>query len=88
VIKVQRLRLANVGCEPITSELGKAAHAFVVEQLAKSPVVVVKTDKVDLHGRYVGHVLYAQREMDAAKVFASGRYLNQELLDAGLATPQ
>ncbi len=87
VIKEQRLRLAGVDAEALGTAAGKAARRFVLEQLGGCEFVVVKTDKVDLHGRYVGHVMYPQRQsMSPAQVFTRGRYLNDQLLRQGLAT--
>ena len=49
-------------------------------------MVVIYTNKEEVHGRYVGHVFYSTEERDTwEKVFRQGRYLNQELLDKGLA---
>lgn len=87
VLKVQRLRLAALDAAPVESEAGKQARDFVLERLAHCESVVVKTNRHDVHGRYVGHVFYAHRPMAAAEVFVRGRYLNQELLDEGLAEP-
>lgn len=81
----QRLRLANVDAPDLKTAAGKAARDFVVEALARAPSVVVKTVREDLHGRYVGHVMYAGREMPGAEVFEKGQYLNQALVDAGHA---
>ena len=69
----------------LKSKEGKAAWRHVLEQLGGCSYVVVKTDRVDLHGRYVGHVFYVTRtEKGAAAVFAKGRYLNDELVREGL----
>ncbi len=46
---------------------------------------MVKTNRVDVYGRYVGHVFYALKPMKPEQVFKDGRYLNQELVDRGLA---
>ena len=46
---------------------------------------MLQTVKVGLHGRYVGHVFFAPGVEDKAKVYAKGRYLNQELVAKGLA---
>ncbi len=42
-------------------------------------------NKIDIYGRYIGHVFYSITERDKSKIFTKGRYLNQELLDKGLA---
>ena len=66
---------------------GKEAARYVRDQLAKAEVIMVRTNKVDIYGRYVGHVFYST-DAKAGKedVFTSGRYLNQELLRRGLAS--
>lgn len=47
--------------------------------------MMVKTNKIDVYGRYVGHVFYSVKERDREKIFSRGRYLNQDLVDQGLA---
>ena len=45
----------------------------------------MKTNKIDIYGRYVGHIFYSLKETDKDKIFSEGNYLNQELLNRGLA---
>ena len=85
VLKEQRIRLAGIDCPPIDEKKGYEAFEFVRDQLARAPFVMVKTHQIDIYGRYVAHVFYSFTEKDKAKVFTEGRYLNQELLDIGLA---
>ena len=56
-----------------------------VHRTPSSSYVVVKTNKIDIHGRYVADLFYSLTDKDAGKIFREGRYLNQELLDKGLA---
>ena len=58
---------------------------YVREQLAVARSIVVKTVKTDLHGPYVAHVFYAFNNRGIESTFLKGRYLNQELVDKGLA---
>lgn len=81
----QRLRFAGVDAPAMDEEGGEEAFRFVQDQLSKVDFVMVKTTKVDLYGRYVGHVFYSTTEKDKAKIFEKGRYLNQELLEKELA---
>ena len=84
--KEQRIRLADIDCPAMDEAKGREAFEFTRNQLAKAPFVMVKTNKIDIYGRYVGHVFYALSEdPDKADVFKNGRYLNQELLERGLA---
>ena len=85
VSKEQRIRLAGIDCPPIDTAKGYEAFEFVRDQLAKAPFVMVKTHQIDIYGRYVTHLFYSFTEKDKVKIFEAGRYLNQELLDKGLA---
>ena len=85
VKKEQRIRLAGIDCPPIDEPKGYEAFEFVRDELARAPFVMVKTHQIDIHGRYVAHVFYSFTEKDKDKVFSEGKYLNQELLDRGLA---
>ena len=85
VWKEQRIRLAGIDAPPIDEAKGYEAFEYVRDQLAQVPFIMVKTNKIDIYGRYVGHVFYSFQEKDMVKIFTEGRYLNQELLDRGLA---
>ncbi|MCK5014233.1 MAG: thermonuclease family protein, partial [Candidatus Omnitrophica bacterium] len=85
VWKEQRVRLAGIDAPAMDQPKGKEAYKFVLNQLAKVGFVMVKTNKIDIYGRYVGHVFYSSTALSKEKVFLSGRYLNQELLSRGLA---
>jgi endonuclease YncB( thermonuclease family) len=82
----QRIRLAEVDAPPLQEDGGEEAFAYVRDQMAKSKKIVIRTSKEDLHGRFVGHVFYSLDErMEWGRVYRDGRWLNQELLDRGLA---
>jgi micrococcal nuclease len=85
VHKEQRVRLASVDCPEGRTPEGLEATAYVQDRLASVEFVVVATVKVDLYGRYVAHVFYLPGEKDKRLVAVDGRYLNQELVDRGLA---
>ena len=85
VWKEQRIRLAGIDCPPIDEKKGYEAFEFVRDQLTQAPFLMVKTHQIDIYGRYVAHVFYSFTEKDKDKIFQEGRYLNQELLDKGLA---
>ena len=87
VLKEQRIRLAGIDAPPIDTPKGRQAYEYVRDQMARTPFVMVKTNKIDIYGRYVGHVFYSFTDRDKDKIFREGRYLNQELLDKGLAVP-
>lgn len=82
----ERVRLAAVDAPPIDEDGGKEAFEYVRDQMAKAKTVVVRTGKADQHGRYVMHVFYSlEEDANKERVFQMGRWLNQELIDRGLA---
>jgi endonuclease YncB( thermonuclease family) len=85
VWKEQRIRLAGIDAEPIDTARGRQAYEYLREQMAKLAFVMVKTNKIDIYGRYVGHIFYSLKTEDKDKIFSQGRYLNQELVNQGLA---
>jgi endonuclease YncB( thermonuclease family) len=88
VWKEQRIRLAGVDAPELNTKDGQESYSYTQEQMTKAKVVVCKTHKIDIHGRFVGHVFYTFDESaDYHEVFNTGRYLNQELLDKDLADP-
>ncbi|TXH02298.1 MAG: DUF1016 family protein [Candidatus Moraniibacteriota bacterium] len=86
--KKERIRLAGIDCPDIVTDEGKEAAEYVRNQLARVPFIMVRTTKVDINGRFLGHVFYSLDDtMDKDDIYTDGRYLNQELLDKGLARP-
>lgn len=86
VWKEQRIRLAGIDAPALDADGGPEALDYVQTQMAKAKVVTVSTIKIDIYGRYVGHVFYSLNEDDGwEKVFSFGKWLNQELLDRQLA---
>jgi endonuclease YncB( thermonuclease family) len=82
----ERVRLAAIDAPPIDEDGGRDAFNYVREQMAKAKTVVVRTGKADKNGRYVMHVFYSlEEDANKERVFQTGRWLNQELLDRGLA---
>ena len=86
VWKRERIRFAKINAPELREDGGPEAFKYVQDQMAKAKVVVIATNKEDVHGRYVGHVFYSLDERDGwEKVFRTGRYLNDEMLQNGLA---
>lgn len=95
----KRLRLRGIDTpemnspDPVERQRALQAKAFSESRLPAGSTIVIQTFKVDLHGRFVADVFYlpAAEQSDLAgrtdkeRVFAEGHFLNQELLDAGLA---
>jgi endonuclease YncB( thermonuclease family) len=86
VWKKEYIRFAKLDAPELGTDGGEEAKKYVLEQLAKAKSVVISTDKKDSHGRYVGYICYSTDERDSwEKVFRQGRFLNDELLQKGLA---
>jgi len=85
VWKEQRLRLADIDTPSLDYPQGQKARRYVLEALASVEFVMVKTHKIDIYGRYVGHVFYSTETDDKDRIFREGRYLNGDLVAFGLA---
>lgn len=84
--KKQRIRLAGIDAPEIDADGGQEAADYVRKQLSRVTSIMVKTSKVDINGRFLGWVFYSFDEaIDKDNVYAEGKFLNQELLDRGLA---
>ena len=81
----QRIRLAQINTAEAGKAKGRAAKLFVTKQLMTARFVVVKTERADLHGRYVAHLFYSTRETSIADCFANGKHLNEVLIASGVA---
>ncbi len=85
VWKEQRIRFAGLDAAPISESEGKQAYRFVRDRLNRAKTIIVKTNRTDIYGRYIGHVFYSYDNMDKDDVFRKGRYLNDELVRKDLA---
>lgn len=95
----QKFRLRGIDCPEMDTPEGRRAKRFVEERLNGLEHIVIKTykDTTDKYERYLADVFYLPRrnplgiirglsgETDLEKIAQTGNYLNQELLDAGLA---
>ena len=81
----QRIRLRGIDCPEISTEEGRQAKRFTEGRLPTNRQIVLQTFKTDLHGRYVADVFFLEGETDKEFIASKGNFLNQELLDAGLA---
>lgn len=82
---LQKLRLRGIDAPELNTLAGKRAKAFVQKVLKGLEFVVIKTYKPDKFDRYLTDLFYLRGEIDPVKVSAVGVFLNQQLLDEGLA---
>jgi endonuclease YncB( thermonuclease family) len=85
VLKNQRLRLAEIDTPAMDQPGGREAYKFVLDTLTEVEFVMVKTNKIDIYGRYVGHIFYSATSNNRDEIFTNGTYLNEELLRKKLA---
>lgn len=78
-------RLRGIDTPELSTPAGLKARLFVRERLENKAVVVMKTYKDDKYGRMLADVFYAPADTGLDQAAAEGIFLNQELLDAGLA---
>lgn len=86
-----RLRLRGINTPELksrdstTQRHAQEAKKFVENQLGTVERIVVQTFQTDVYGRYVADVYYRPGEKDKEVIAVKGKFLNQELLDKGLA---
>ena len=94
-----RVRLRGIDCPEIATPNGKKAKAFVEKELdkcviekplfkgsrANRPLVVIKTFKCGMFGRYIVDLYYLPGETNPEIIAGKGKLLNQVLIDKGLA---
>jgi len=87
VLKRERIRLKGVDAAEIDTDEGKKAEKFVRNKLKGIEKVILRTHWHDMYGRYVADVLYDPGGLSKDDVLLKGSFLNQELLDNGMAQP-
>ncbi len=81
----ERLRFKGIDAPEINTAQGRLAKKFVEESLRPCPVIVIRSSKSEMYGRWLADVFYLPGCEDPHMIAAKGEYLNQTLLDQGLA---
>lgn len=86
-VTLQKMRLRGIDAPEINTAAGRRAKRFAEKLLKPCSFIIVKTtkDQSDKYDRYLVDVYFKAGETDPAVVAATGEYLNQRLLDEGLA---
>ncbi len=81
------LRLGKIAAAETGAFGGAQATEGLKKILENALFLIIKTNKTDIYGRYIADVFFdeAKKEKDPQKVADTGTYLNQILLDRGLA---
>ena len=81
----QRLRLRGLDAPEVESKDGQKARKFVGRELDGCKFLILKTHGSDIYDRYLVDVFYLKDEWKTEKVIEEGNFLNNRLLQEGLA---
>ncbi len=81
----QRLRLRGLDAPELGTSQGNASKKFVESRLKDCNFLIIKTHGSDKYDRYLVDVFYLKGEDNEDKVLKDGTFLNNELLEEGLA---
>ena len=81
----ENVRLRGIDASELSKARGQIAKKFVQDALKNVKFVVCKLYKEGSFGRMLADVFYLPKETDAKVVAEKGIFLNQQLLDEGLA---
>jgi endonuclease YncB( thermonuclease family) len=81
----ERFRLKGIDTPEINTQAGLLARHFVEEEFSRCPLIVLRSSKAGVYGRWLADVFCLPGTDDPARIAAEGQYLNQTLLDRGLA---
>ncbi len=82
---IQTLRLRGIDAPEQTCALGQRAKNEVIRRLEQEKILIVKTYKQEKYGRFLADIFYKPGCDDPQDIANHGIFLNQELLDLGLA---
>ncbi len=81
----QKIRLRGINTPSIETQKGVESSRFVLNTLKNLPFVIIKSHGRDKYGRYLTDIFYLKGEKSPLVVIEKGKFLNQVLLDEGLA---
>jgi len=81
----QKLRLRGIDAPELSTQKGLRAKEFVEATLSEVPFIIIKSRSLDKYGRPLSDIFYLEGEDNPQVVLEQGVFLNQELLDRGLA---
>ncbi len=83
----QRLRLRGIDAPEIGTRQGAASKKFVESKMDDCKFLIIKTYGSDKYDRYLVDVFYLKNETKEEKVMQKGIFLNNDMIEAGLAQP-
>ena len=89
VFKKQRVRLTQINAPEMKTVAGKKSYQYLRDLCARIELVAIKTNKVDIYGRFLGDIFYLEgplkQGVTQGDIFTSGIYLNQKIVQEGFA---
>ncbi|MFP4473803.1 MAG: DUF1016 N-terminal domain-containing protein [Candidatus Omnitrophota bacterium] len=82
---VDRFRLRGIDAPELTESAGRRAKAFLERYFSDCPCIVIRNTKEGAYGRWLADIFVLKGEGDPYRIAREGEYLNQILLDKGLA---
>jgi endonuclease YncB( thermonuclease family) len=83
----EKLRFHKIDTPELGTAQGEKASRYVRRVLTASPRIVVRTRSYDKYARYLADIFYLPGVSSYERIASDGHYLNQELLNKGLAKP-
>jgi len=83
--RYERLRFKGIDAPEMNTLSGRAAKKHLQTLFADVDCIVIKTYGTDQYQRYVVDVFFIPKESNPHIIAAKGRFLNQELVDQGIA---
>jgi len=80
-----RLRFKGIDSPEAETAEGRQAGEFLEDYLARCPLIVIRSFKSEIYGRWLADVFALPGADDPCQIAAEGEYLNQVLLDEGMA---
>ena len=80
-----RLRLKGINAGEINTPWGQNAKKFLEKYLSCCPLIIIRTYKEGVYGRWIADIFALKGCNDPLRIAKEGEFLNQVLLDEGLA---
>ncbi len=81
----ERFRLKGIDAPEAVTPAGRNAKRFLSDLLKRCPVIVVRTHKAGMYGRWLGDIFAKPGCRDPRAIAAEGEYLNRRMLEEGMA---
>jgi len=83
----QKFRLSGIDTPELDTPQGQKAKRYVQRFLGIGSTVVVRSMKSDKYDRYLADVFFLAGARSPKRILKEGLFLNQDLLDKGMAKP-